>query len=125
MIQLNDQRYWLYAAVDPATNRLLHVRLYPTRTQAITEMFLSELKEKHQVADAVFLVDSAPWLQAALHRHGLRFQDERHGNRNAVERIFREVKRRTNQFGNTFSHADPKTVESWLQAFAACYNQFI
>ena len=37
VIQPNDERYWLYAAVDPATNRLLHVRFFPTRTQALTE----------------------------------------------------------------------------------------
>jgi hypothetical protein len=40
VIQLNDERYWLYAAVDPDINRLLHLRLYPTRTQALTEMSL-------------------------------------------------------------------------------------
>jgi len=60
VIQLDDQRYWLYAAVDPETNEFLHVKLYPTRTTALTEMFLSELREKHDIQDAVFLVDSAP-----------------------------------------------------------------
>ena len=62
VIQLNDERFWLYAAVDPETNRLLHVKLSPTRNQATTEMFLSELREKYLVDDALFLVDSAPWL---------------------------------------------------------------
>ena len=123
VIQLNDERYWLYAAVDPATNRLLHVRLFPTRTRALTEMFLSELREKHLVGDAIFLVDGAPWLQAACHRHVLRFQHVTHGNRNAVERVFRELKRRTNQFSNTFSHVEPSTAENWLQAFAFAWNQ--
>jgi transposase-like protein len=65
-IQLNVERFWLYAAVDPETNRLLHVKLSPTRNLAITEMFLAELREKHLVDDVLFLVDSAPWLQAAL-----------------------------------------------------------
>ena len=88
-------------------------------------MFLSELREKHLVDDALFLVDGAPWLQAACHRHGLRFQHVTHGNRNAVERIFREVKRRTNQFSNCFSHAEAETVENWLQAFAFAWNQLI
>jgi transposase-like protein len=125
VIQLNDERHWLYAAVDPATNRLLHVRLFPMRTLALTEMFLSELREKHLVDDATFLVDGAPWLQAACHRHGLRFQHVTHGNRNAVERVFREIKRRTNQFSNTFSHAEADTVENWLQAFAFVWNQLI
>jgi transposase-like protein len=125
VIQLNDERYWLYAAVDPDTNRLLHVRLFPTRTQALTEMFLSELREKHLVDDAVFLVDGAPWLQAACHRLGLRFQHVTHGNRNTIERVFREIKRRTNQFSNTFSHVEPNTAENWLQAFAFAWNQLI
>ena len=75
--QLHDERFWLYAAVDPATNRSLHMKLSPTRNQAITEMFLAELKEKHLVGDASLLVDSAPWLQAAFHRHGLDYRYEK------------------------------------------------
>ena len=34
VIQLNDEQYWLYAAADPDTTRLLHVKLSPTRNQA-------------------------------------------------------------------------------------------
>jgi len=112
VIQLNDERFWLYAAVDPATNRLLHVKFSPTRNQAITEMFLAELREKHLVDDALSLVDSAPWLQAVPHRHGLDYNYEKHGNRNRELRPRRELKRRTNQFSNCFSHAEADTVEN-------------
>jgi len=125
VIQLDDQRYWLYAAVDPATNEFLHVRLFPTRNAGLTNRFLAELREKHDVENAVFLVDSGPWLHAALHRHGLRFRRETHGNRNAVERLFQEVKRRTYQFGNCFRNAEPATAETWLQSYAYCWNQLI
>jgi transposase-like protein len=45
VIQLNSDRYWLYAAVDPNINRLLHVWLHPTRSNAICLMFLSKLRE--------------------------------------------------------------------------------
>src|SRR6056297_3620155 len=55
VIQLTDQRYWLYAAVDPETNEFLHVRLFPTRNTSVTEIFLAELSEKHGVTDVVFL----------------------------------------------------------------------
>jgi transposase-like protein len=79
VIQVNDQRYCLFAAVDPDTNQLLHVRLFPTRTQALTEMFLAEFCEEHLVDDAIFLVDGAPWLQEACYRHSLRFQHVTHG----------------------------------------------
>lgn len=49
-IQINDEQYWLYAAVDPQTNRILHSRLFPTYTIAIAREFLTELAEKHDVS---------------------------------------------------------------------------
>jgi len=122
VIRLNDQQFWLYAAIDPQTNDLLHVRLLSTTTTSLTEIFLRELRQKHDVETAVFLVDGAQHLQTALQRAGLRFQMRRHGNRNAIERIFRELKRRTSSFSNCFSHVEPKTAESWLQAFARWHN---
>jgi len=122
VIRIDDEQYWLYAAADPETNHLLHVRLFATTTTALTEMFLRELREKHDVETAVFLVDGAQHLQTALDRAGLRFQTERHGNRNAIERIFRELKRRTSSFSTCFSHVEPETAESWLQAFARWHN---
>ncbi|SFC60035.1 Transposase (or an inactivated derivative) [Halobiforma haloterrestris] len=122
VIRINDHQYWLYAAVDPETNRILHIRLFSTTTTALTERFLRELIEKHDVENAVFLVDGAQHLQTALRRRGLRFRYEKHGNRNAVERIFREIKRRTTSFSNCFSHVRPSTAESWLQAFAVWQN---
>jgi len=123
VIRVNGQKYWLYAAVDPETNEFLHIRLFSTYTSALTEIFLSELREKHNVESAVFLIDDAKWLQTALDRHGLDCRYELHGNRNAVERLFREVKRRTSSFSNTFRNTEPTTAESWLQALAVCWNR--
>jgi putative transposase len=88
-------------------------------------MLFGELREKHDVDDAVFLVDDATPLKEACHRHGLDFRYEHHGNRNRVERIFRVVKRRTNSFSNCFSHADPTTADDWLSSFAFAWNQRI
>jgi putative transposase len=122
VIRINDQQFWLYAAVNPDTNKILHLRLFTTTTTALTERFLQELREKHDVDDAVFLVDGAKHLQTALQRVGLRFQYERRGNRNSVERVFREVKRRTSSFSNCFSHVEPETAENWLQSFACWHN---
>ena len=118
VIRVNDQQFWLYAAADPQTNDLLHVRLFSTTMTSLTEIFLRELREKHDVETAVFLVDGAQHLQTALQRAGLRFQMRRHGNRNAVEWIFRELKRRTSSFSNCFSHVNSETAESRLQTFA-------
>jgi len=122
VIRINDEQFWLYAAADPQSNKLLHIRLFATTTTALTEIFLRELRQKHDIESAVFLVDGAQHLQAALQRAGLRFQMCRHGNRNAIERIFRELKRRTSSFSNCFSHVEPKTAENWLQSFARWHN---
>ena len=118
VIQLDKHRYWLYTAADPETNDVLHMRLCSTTTTALTERFLREFTEEHDIDDAVFLVDGAKHLQTALRRSGLRFRYEKHGNRNAAERVFYEIKRRTSSFSNCFSHAKPSTAESWLHAFA-------
>jgi transposase-like protein len=125
VIQLGDQRYWLYAAVDPDTNELLHTKLEPTRTNVIAHAFFRELREKHDVDDAVFLIDGAVPLKDACQRHGLDFRYERHGNRNSVERVFREVKRRTSSFSNCFSHTDAETADEWLKSFAFAWNRLI
>lgn len=122
VIRINFQQYWLYAACNPQTNHLLHVRLFPTTTTAATQLFLRELREKHTIESAVFLVDGAQHLQTALSRAGLRSHPERHGNRNSIERGFRELKRRTSSFSNCFSHVFPETAENWLQAFARWLN---
>ena len=122
VIQVNDERRWLYAAVDPETNEFLHARLFPTRTTQLTVLFLRELQQIVPVTQATILVDDAHHLKTVLSRLGLQFQMRRHGNRNAVERVFREVKRRTSSFSNTFNYAQPTTVERWLQAFAVWWN---
>ena len=119
---MNDERRWLYAAVNPETNEFLYVRLFPTRTTQLTVLFLRELQQHVPVTQATILVDDAHHLKAALSRLGLRFQMRRYGNRNAVERVFREIKRWTSSFSNTFSHVQPMTAERWLQAFAVWWN---
>lgn len=123
VIRVNDEQYWLYAAVDPETNQFLHVRLFPTYTIPIGEEFLAELLEKHDVADAVFLIDDAHDLEGALRRTGLAYRVEIHGQRTRIERLFREIKRRTSSFSNCFSHAHPSTENAWLQAFAVWWDQ--
>jgi hypothetical protein len=47
----------------------------------------------------------------------------RRGDRNPTERIFREVRRRTSSFSNTFSNAKLPTAESWSQAFAVWWSR--
>jgi transposase-like protein len=87
--------------------------------------FFSEIRDKHDVDEAIFLVDGAVPLHRACEKHNLDFRYERHGNRNSVERVFREVKRRTTCFSNCFSNAQAETADEWLRSFAFAWNQLI
>jgi hypothetical protein len=58
VIRINDEQFWLYAAVDPETNKFLHVRLFQTRTAQLTLLFLHELRPKQQVEQDTF--DAVP-----------------------------------------------------------------
>jgi transposase-like protein len=42
VIQLDDEQYWLYAAVDPDSNDLLHTKLEPTRNNMFADQFFAE-----------------------------------------------------------------------------------
>jgi putative transposase len=77
VIRLNDERYWLYAAVDTDPNNLRHTMLKPVRTNAFAHSFLTELREKHDVDNAVFFVDGAAPLKDACSRHGLDYRYEK------------------------------------------------
>jgi len=122
LIRINGDDHWLYRAVDPKTNEIIHVSLFPATTKQTTRWFLAELHRRYQLDDPVFLVDGASYLGTVLDEDGYRFQVVQHGNRNAIERVFCEIERRTSSFANSFSHVDPQTVESWLQALAARHN---
>ena len=89
---------------------------------SIAREFLTELAEKHDVSDAVFLADDADDLVGALRRENLAYRVEIHGYRNHVERVSHEVQRRTSSFSNCFSNADPQTAETWLQAYAVWWD---
>ena len=117
MILLNGDWYWLYMAVDPDTNDVLHTKLHPTRNHYTAKDFMLELVEKHDLDKSVFLVDGLPSLHAACRYHSLRFRYEKHGNRNSVERVFREVKRRTQAFSNSFSNAHLRTADDWVKSY--------
>jgi len=125
VVQLDDQQYWLYAAVDTETNEFLHTRLETTTNSALAKRFLAELREKHDLTEATILIDGSTSLNAACSRLGLTFQVQRHGERNSAERVFREVKRRTVAFSNCFSHVHPDTADDWLATFAFAWNRLI
>jgi len=88
VIRINGDDYWLYGAVDPETNEILHFRLFSTTTKQTTRWFLAELHRRYHLDNVEFLVDDADYLVNVLDEDGYRFQMISHGNRNAIERVF-------------------------------------
>jgi len=122
LIHINGDDYWLYGAVDPETTQILQLSLFPTTTKQTTRWFLNDLHRRYQLNDVEFLVDDADYLVNVLAEDGYRFQMISHGNRTAIERVFWEIERQTSSFANSFSHVEPQTAESWLQALAVRHN---
>ena len=122
MIRVNGDDHWLYGAVDPETNELIHLSLFPATTKQTTRWFLAELHRQCRLDDVVFLVDGASYLGTVLEEDGYRFQVMSTGNRTAIERVFWEIERRTSSFANSFSHVTLETAQSWLEAFAVYHN---
>jgi transposase-like protein len=122
MIRLHGREYWLYAAVDPRTNEIAHVSLYPTTNKTTTRQFLTELHRRYQLDDIVFLIDGGDHLVSVFDTDGYDYRVVKHGNRNAIERVFWEIQRRTTSFANSFSHVTLQTAERWLQAAAVSHN---
>jgi transposase-like protein len=91
VIRVNGDDYWLYSAIDPQTNEILHFRLFPATTKQTTRWFLSELHRRYRLDGVEFLVDDADHVVNVLDEDGYRFQLISHGNRNAIERIFLNI----------------------------------
>jgi len=122
VIRINGVEFWLYGAVDPQTNEILHFRLFSTTTNQTTRWFLTDLHKLYQLDDVEFLVDDANYLVNVLSEDNYRFQMIEHGNRNAIERVFWEIERRTASFATSFNHVKPPTAEGWLQSLAVRHN---
>jgi transposase-like protein len=88
VVRLNNEQYWRYAAVDPETNEVLYTALEPTTNSVLAQAFITELREKHDVDDAVVLIDSSHSLKDACRHHGLDSRYEKHGNRNSANVFF-------------------------------------
>jgi transposase-like protein len=122
MIRLHGQQFWLYGVVDPQTNEILHVSLYSTANKQTTRWFLTDLHRRYQFGNVKSLVDGADYLGTVLAEDGYLFQVIQHGNRNAIERVFWKIERRTSSFANSFRNVALETAQNWLEAFAACHN---
>jgi hypothetical protein len=93
LVKVGGRKCWIFAAIDPATRRVLYLRAFRERGLWQTCQFFQELRRLYGRWAAEAIVDGGPWYQGALWRLGrtkrVRMVD---GIRNYVERFFRELK---------------------------------
>ena len=70
----------------------------------------------------VVIVDRGPWYRWALERLGMTYFHETFGNRNKIERWFREMKERTKRFYNNVNSKTLKSIEELVTAIAIMHN---
>ena len=85
-VQVGTEWYWLYAAIDLDSKLLLGVRLSQRQGPTPAAAFLRDLKARHDLSDAYFLVEGYGYL-TALARTDLR-GDLEYVHRNKIEKWF-------------------------------------
>ena len=110
----------MYAAIDVETKLLLDITVFSRHGTDPAAAFLHGLTEKHDVEDAVFLVDGFGY-STALSRLGLSGRLD-YSTRNLIEKWLHTLKMRTDRF-HTSLVGSRATVQRWLQQFRLYYNR--
>jgi transposase-like protein len=121
VLKVNGQTCYLWAAIDVDTNEILAV--YASRGRGIPSAieFLRKVLDSCECKPVV-VVDRGPWYRWALDRLGITYFHETFGNRNRVERWFREMKNRTKKFYNNVNSKKLKSIEELVTAIAIMHN---
>jgi putative transposase len=119
-VQLAEEReVWFYAAIDIDLKVVRGARLSEHRGTDPATSFLRELKEKHRVGDAEFLVDGMGYLTALAKADLSGHLD--YSDRNIVEKLFQTFTVRIGRFHETWNGSQP-SAERWLTAYFFYYN---
>jgi len=121
VLKINGQTCYLWAAIDVDTNEILAV--YASRGRGLPNA-IKFLKMVLRSCDGkpIVVVDRGPWYRWALDRLGMTYFHETFGNRNKIERWFRELKNRTKRFYNNVNSKTLKSIEELVTAIAIMHN---
>ncbi len=118
-VKINGEWSWFYAAIDVETKLILDVALFKRHGTDPAAAFLHRLTEKHDLPEAVFLVDQYGY-RTALSRLGLSGRVD-YTDRNLIEKWFHTLKMRVDRFHNSWV-GSRLSVRQWLALFTHYYN---
>jgi len=113
-IKINGEWSWLYAAIDLETKLILDVQLFGRHGTDPAAAVLHGLREKHDLSDAVFLVDQFGY-RTALARVGLNGRVD-YTDRNLIEKWFHTLKMRIDRFHNSWV-GSRSSAREWIEQF--------
>ncbi len=99
-VKINGKWSWLYAAIDLDTKLILDAQLFGHHGTDPAAAFLYGLREKHDLSEAVFLVDQFGY-RTALDRLGLNGRVD-YTDRNLIEKWFHTFKMCVDRFHNSW-----------------------
>jgi putative transposase len=127
-VKVGGRDCWIYAAIDPDTQRIMYVEPCFERDGWTTKEFFLHLYEVYGSWPDEVLTDGGTWYDVGLSflprlRSGWRVI--RGGQRNAIEGWFGEfLKRRVKDFDKYFPSWDRqlRSVRNWLRVYCWWYN---
>jgi len=118
-VKINGEWSWLYAAIDLETKLILDAQLFSRHGTDPAAAFLHGLCEKHDLSEAVFLVDQFGY-RTALARLGLNGRVD-YTDRNLIEKWFHTFKMRVDRFHNSWVGSQ-QSARNWIDQFVHYYN---
>ncbi|MEM2580694.1 MAG: DDE-type integrase/transposase/recombinase [Candidatus Caldarchaeum sp.] len=114
---------WVYvwSAVDVDAGEIIAVYASRGRSMLNALTFLRMVLRACE-GKPVVVVDRGPWYPWVLKRLGIEYFHETFGNRNRIERWFRELKDRTRRFYNNINSKTVKSIEEIAAGIAPIHN---
>jgi transposase-like protein len=122
-VQLGKEYWFLYAAINPESKRIVYARIYTTRNHLTTKSFFKDLKRIYGEMPKRAVVDGGPWY-TVMEKIGIKRIVISGDIRNYIERWFKSFKRRIKVFDKYFPHKEGlvKHINNWIQMFIAYHN---
>jgi transposase-like protein len=123
VVRQRGQEFTLFAALDPATRRIVHLNVYPVRNYLTTRLFLTEIEHLYGTVPSTIVTDDAQEYGDAFVDAGVFHVVFRLGPRTRIERWFQELKRRLNVFYASFSGSSVDPTRDLLRQFVWFWNE--
>jgi len=121
VVKIHGFRAYVWSAVDVDSGEVLAIYASWSRNMIVAMKFVRIVLDRCYNKPLI-IVDRGPWYRWALERIGLKYQYQRFGVRNVVERFFGYLKQRTKRFYNNINSWKTKSLEDYAITIATIRN---